>query len=40
VLVLRDGAVVDMLRGDEVNEDRIMHAIAQASEAPEGSADV
>ena len=28
VLVLRDGAVVGMLRGDDVSEDRIMHAIA------------
>jgi ribose transport system ATP-binding protein len=40
VLVLRDGAVVGMLRGDDVNEDHIMHAIAQASGAPEDNADV
>ena len=32
VLVLRDGAVVGTLRGDEVSEDHIMHAIAQASQ--------
>jgi hypothetical protein len=35
VLVLRDGVLVGMLRGDDVSEDHIMHAIAQASE-PEG----
>jgi len=35
VLVLRDGALVGVLRGDDVSEDHIMHAIAQASE-PEG----
>jgi monosaccharide-transporting ATPase len=32
VLVLRDGALVAVLRDDEVSEARIMHAIAQASE--------
>ncbi|MDI6100783.1 sugar ABC transporter ATP-binding protein [Actinoplanes sp. NEAU-A12] len=31
VLVLRDGAVVGMLRGDDVSEDHIMRVIAQAS---------
>jgi monosaccharide-transporting ATPase len=34
VLVLRDGAVVGSLVGDEVSEDRIMHAIAVASNRP------
>jgi monosaccharide-transporting ATPase len=32
VLVLRDGALVGTLRGDDVSEDHIMHAIAQAAE--------
>jgi ribose transport system ATP-binding protein len=32
VLVLRDGAVVGTLRGAEISEDRIMHAIAAASQ--------
>jgi galactofuranose transport system ATP-binding protein len=32
VLVLRDGAIVGMLRGEEVSEERIMHAIAVASD--------
>jgi ribose transport system ATP-binding protein len=39
VLVLRDGAVVGTLHGDDVNEDSIMQAIAQASGAPEEHAD-
>jgi monosaccharide-transporting ATPase len=39
VLVLRDGAVVAVLRGDDVSEDHIMHAIAQASEVPGGERD-
>jgi ribose transport system ATP-binding protein len=40
VLVLRDGAVVGTLRGDDVSEDRIMRIIAIASEeaAAEGAA--
>ncbi|WP_203989155.1 sugar ABC transporter ATP-binding protein [Virgisporangium aurantiacum] len=33
VLVLRDGAVVGTLRGDEISEDRIMRTIAVASES-------
>jgi galactofuranose transport system ATP-binding protein len=32
VLVLRDGAVVGTLRGDDVSEDRIMRTIAEASD--------
>jgi ribose transport system ATP-binding protein len=32
VLVLRDGAIVGTLRGDDVSEERIMRAIAVASE--------
>ena len=38
VLVLRDGAVVGTLRGDDISEDRIMRTIAAASDeaaAPE-----
>ncbi|MEV6491892.1 sugar ABC transporter ATP-binding protein [Actinoplanes sp. NPDC051633] len=37
VLVMRDGAVVGTLRGDEVGEDNIMHAIAQASQDEGGA---
>jgi galactofuranose transport system ATP-binding protein len=37
VLVMRDGAVVGTLRGDEVSEDHIMHAIAQASQDEGGA---
>ena len=40
VLVLRDGAVVAVLRGEDVSEDHIMHAIAQASQVPGGDGDV
>lgn len=40
VLVLRDGAVVAVLRGEDVSEDHIMHAIAQASRAPGDDRDV
>ncbi len=39
VLVLRDGAVVGVLRGDDVSEADIMHTIAQASGVPEGGSD-
>jgi ribose transport system ATP-binding protein len=39
VLVLRDGAVVGTLRGDDISEDRIMRTIAVASEAGSESGD-
>ena len=39
VLVLRDGAVVGTLRGDEISEDRIMHTIAAASDEAAAATD-
>ena len=34
LVVLRDGAVIGELRGDEIGEDRIMELIAQRRPAP------
>jgi ribose transport system ATP-binding protein len=39
VLVLRDGAVVGTLRGDDITEDQIMHTIAAASQEGDGDRD-